>query len=76
MRTVRFEVLVKEAYWVVAPMEIRIQEARVPEREHRSLLRFPFRSNRSPDGVAWEALLTAFTGANRRSLLRRPTCGR
>ena len=80
VRTVRFEVLVKEAYWVVAPMEIRIQEARVPKVNTGVCCDSLFDSNRSPDGVAWEALLTAFTGAqppffaapaNVRSVIRR-----
>jgi hypothetical protein len=59
-RTVRLEVLVKEAYWVVAPMEVRIQSARAPNLD-AAVCCSPQRITEAPDdSFAWEALLTGF----------------
>jgi hypothetical protein len=63
VRTVRFEVLVKEAYWVVAPMEIRIQAARVPELNLSLCCDSLPAPDQPSDVFAWEALLMGFTGA-------------
>ena len=71
VRTVRFEVLVKEAYWVVAPMEIRIQAARVPELNVAVCCDSLPAPDQPSDVFAWEALLTGFTGA-RQSFIASP----
>lgn len=71
VRTVRFEVLVKEAYWVVAPMEIRIQAARVPELNLAVCCDSLPAPDQPSDVFAWEALLTGFTGA-RQSFIASP----
>jgi hypothetical protein len=63
VRTVRFEVLVKEAYWVVAPMEIRIQAVRVPKLNPALCCDSLPAPDQPSDAFAWEALLMGFTGA-------------
>jgi hypothetical protein len=71
VRTVRFEVLVKEAYWVVAPMEIRIQAARVPKLNLAVCCDSLPAPDQPSDVFAWEALLKGVTGA-RQSFIASP----
>jgi len=59
--TVRLEAMVKEAYWVVAPMEVRILPARVPDLDWQMSLPFMPAPEKAADIIAWNALLKDFT---------------
>jgi hypothetical protein len=78
--TVRLEAMVKEADWVVAPMEVRILPARVPDLDWQMLLANMPAAEKAADIIAWNALLTSFTDqplppisppVNVRSVIRR-----
>ncbi len=78
--TVRLEPMVKEAYWVVAPMEVRILRARVPDLDWQMNLPLMPAAEKPADTVAWNALMTSFTDqpvppisppVNVRSVIRR-----
>ena len=78
--TVRLEAMAKEADWVVAPMEVRILPARVPDLEWQMSLPFLPATDKAADLIAWNALLTSFTDqplpsisppVNARSVIRR-----
>jgi hypothetical protein len=68
VRTVRLEVLVKEAYWVVAPMEVRVLPARAPNLDTRVCCAAGSSAEQTADSFAWEALLSAFTDVPLRSI--------
>jgi hypothetical protein len=63
VRTVRLEVLVKEAYWVVAPMEVRVQRATVPPLDPQVCCVSLPSADHPSASFAWEALWKGFTGA-------------
>ena len=63
VRTVRLEVLVKEAYWVVAPMEVRIQRATVPRLNPQVCCVSLPTADHPAESFAWEPLLMGFTQA-------------
>ena len=80
VRTVRLEVLVKEAYWVVAPMEVRVQRATVPHLDPQVCCVSLPAADHPAESFAWEALMKGFTQAplrflpapvNVRSVIRR-----
>ncbi|MGH9629132.1 MAG: hypothetical protein ACRD7E_12485 [Bryobacteraceae bacterium] len=60
--TVRLEVMVKEAYWAVAPMEVRVLPARVPHLASRVCCDSLPEAGQPGDRFAWAALLTGFAG--------------
>lgn len=59
--TIRLEAMVKEAYWTVAPMEVRVLPARVPDLDWQFRIPEMPRSEEPADTFAWDTLLTGFT---------------
>jgi hypothetical protein len=59
---VRFEVLVKTGEWVVAPMEVRVIAARVPDRPENGCCEELPEPDRPADTSAWPPLFAALAG--------------
>lgn len=59
---VRFEVLVKTGEWVVAPMEVRVIAARVPDFPEKDCCGILPESDRPADTAAWPVLFAALAG--------------